>query len=385
MRYGVSEEPDLTKPTITYGHGWLEDFGSEALWGSIIATADGGNLVTTVDAERTEADDYWNGFYIKYTSGSNAGLYRLITDFDAASDTITHLAFPNNVVAGNIYVMSCWLETLSGMTAGQATPTIVNGDTLQIQGVCDGAGDEYVSYYRGFTNISSAINTKLVVRWKTSAIANGLQAKITVLYTDATSTETTLGFSTGWKVTTVSLDTAKTIYGIRLIADDNPNTVAAGTFYVYFDFVLICQGIFTWPFTGGVKLRGHNNNQYLKPVGKVGNATQYLGADGSTLQVYGDIDSTGVDALGVPVINSGWHGRWTTHDGEAFYQLLHNANTEPWNWFTSDVASLKVTVDDFEIDQVDTSKNLLWYQLDIHEYRLGSAGSETSLERFGIT
>ena len=101
--------------------------------------------------------------------------------------------------------------------------------------------------------------------------------------------------------------------------------------------------------------------------------------------MYGDIDSTGVDAAGVPVINSGWHGRWTAHDAEAFYQILHYMNADPWEWFTSDVASLKVTLDRMRISQAKTDENLLSYDLHMHEYRLGSANVETSQERFGIT
>ncbi len=53
-------------------------------------TADaGGSSTTVVDAARTEADDVWNGSWILFTSGAVANQVRLITDFDAASDTIT--------------------------------------------------------------------------------------------------------------------------------------------------------------------------------------------------------------------------------------------------------------------------------------------------------
>jgi hypothetical protein len=263
---------------------------------------------------------------------------------------------------------------------------VSNGDYFVITGTCDNAADEYAYYTKDITNISSTIHPKLLVRWKTSAAANGLQAKISVQYDDTTSTETILGFSTAWTTTVITLPTGKTVDKIHLMADDNPDTIAAGTFYVYFDFILICQGIFTWPFvSGGVELEGFNNLQHLKISGKVGNDTQYLGGDDSTIRVYGDIDSTGVDVAGVPVINSGWHGRWTAHDGEAFYQILHYAFWDPWEWFTSDVVSLKVTLDRMRISQAKTDENLLSYELDMHEYRLGSAGVETNLERFGIT
>jgi hypothetical protein len=264
-----------------------------------------------------------------------------------------------------------WAETEVGLVASMA---VSNGDYFAITGTCDNAADEYAYYTKDITNISSTIHPKLLVRWKTSAAANGLQAKISVQYDDTTSTETILGFSTAWTTTVITLPTGKTIDKIHLMADDNPDTIAAGTFYVYFDFVLICQGIFIWPFvSGGVELEGFNNLQHLKIPSKVGNATQYLGGDDSTIRVYGDIDS-----------NSGWHGRWTTHDAEAFYQILHYAFSDPWEWFTSDVATLKVTLDRMRISQAKTDENLLSYELDMHEYRLGSANVETSLERFGI-
>ena len=279
-----------------------------------------------------------------------------------------------------------WTKTEVGLSP--TTHTILNGDYFDLTGTCDDAGDEYMYVTRDLTALplSTTIHPKLLVRWKTSAAANGLQAKIKVWYVGGATTETVLGFNTQWTTSTVNLTTGEVLQYIRLYADDNPNTLAAGTFHVYYDFVMVCQGIFTWPFvSGGVELEGFNNNQYLKILGKVGNATQYLGGDDSTIRVYGDIDSTGVDAAGVPVINSGWHGRWTARDAEAFYQILHYAFGDPWEWFTSDVASLKVTLDRMRISQAKTDENLLSYELDMHEYRLGSANVETSLERFGIT
>jgi len=69
-------------------------------------TADSGSNTTTIDAERTEAMDYWNGYYIKYGSGPNAGCERLITDFDSAIDKLWHDAFPYAVATGDTYVIS---------------------------------------------------------------------------------------------------------------------------------------------------------------------------------------------------------------------------------------------------------------------------------------
>lgn len=74
--------------------------------GAIGGTADSGSTTTTVDSERTEADDYWNNAYILFTSGPNDGLSRKITDFNATTDTITHESFPSPVAAGHTYLLS---------------------------------------------------------------------------------------------------------------------------------------------------------------------------------------------------------------------------------------------------------------------------------------
>jgi hypothetical protein len=68
-------------------------------------TADaGGSTTTMVDAALTEADDYWNGQVILFTSGSVANQSRLITDFDAATDTVTFApAVAASVGAGITY------------------------------------------------------------------------------------------------------------------------------------------------------------------------------------------------------------------------------------------------------------------------------------------
>ncbi len=74
--------------------------------GAIDGTADSGTTTTTVDTERTETEDYWNGATITYTTGNNMGETRAITDFDAGTDTITHAAFDNAVVNGDQYKLS---------------------------------------------------------------------------------------------------------------------------------------------------------------------------------------------------------------------------------------------------------------------------------------
>jgi len=64
----------------------------------------GSNTIRIIDAARTEATDVWAGKVVKFTSGTNSGLYRTITLFDPVTDTINFApAVPTAVGAGDTY------------------------------------------------------------------------------------------------------------------------------------------------------------------------------------------------------------------------------------------------------------------------------------------
>lgn len=70
----------------------------------VSGTADSGSTTTMVDAARTEGDtDYWKDMAILFTSGTISGQARLITAFDAATDTITFSPATTQTVGTNTY------------------------------------------------------------------------------------------------------------------------------------------------------------------------------------------------------------------------------------------------------------------------------------------
>ena len=70
----------------------------------VSGTADSGTTTTMVDAARTEADtDYWKDMAILFTSGTISGQARLITAFNAATDTITFSPAVTQAVGTNTY------------------------------------------------------------------------------------------------------------------------------------------------------------------------------------------------------------------------------------------------------------------------------------------
>lgn len=67
-------------------------------------TATGGSATTTIDSLMPAyADDYFNGGFVYFTSGANAGLIRKISDFVTSTHTITH-ASATAVAAGVSFV-----------------------------------------------------------------------------------------------------------------------------------------------------------------------------------------------------------------------------------------------------------------------------------------
>jgi len=80
------------------------EYGYEA---GVSSTSTGaGSTITLVDSALTGSDDDWNGFKITIDSGDNINLLGVVTDFDAASDTLTVTAFPDAIASGVDYTLS---------------------------------------------------------------------------------------------------------------------------------------------------------------------------------------------------------------------------------------------------------------------------------------
>lgn len=91
-------------------------------------TSDSGTTTTMVDAARTEADtDYWKGCLILFTSGTISGQTRLITAFDAATDTITFAPATTQAVATQTYEILAAGRADVHAWLGTVVPALVGG------------------------------------------------------------------------------------------------------------------------------------------------------------------------------------------------------------------------------------------------------------------
>jgi hypothetical protein len=204
-----------------------------------------------------------------------------------------------------------------------------------------------------------------------------MAARIKFTYTGAGTIETVLGFSPSWTVNTITLETSDTITAIVIGANDDPDSLAAGTYQVYFDFILVCEDVFTFPYvskggtSGGVQVEIVNRYADIEIWGRVGDITQYGGMTSPIIRLSGDMDT-----------RTGWG---TTPPGEKLYNIVMEAYTDPWQWFTSDVVNCKVTPRRLPIGQeVGSNAQRVW-TLDLKQYSL-SCGSVAggSGQFFGI-
>ena len=353
----------MTEPTITYGHGLLQDFKSDFLFkDSVVYVADGAGAVgTTTDATLTEANDYWNGCFIKFTSGDNVGLTREITDFDAATDTLTHDVFPQGCADDDTFLLSAWQIIEDGQTLD--TPT-TDGDTVSV--IASASAGNEAGYLVNFTNLSlsTSIYTKLCYRYKTSD-AN-VKAKIVAEFSDASTQEILADASSlTWVYGSTTLTTAKTLDHIRLHADH-----ATGT--VYYDFALVCAGTFTFPNSETIDVEPATDLVRTAYPSRIGRVPQTMGADDTKLTLVCDLDI----------------GDWTrtgdTIQGQVFFDISHNGSiSEDWQWLTTGQGTnFKARL---EKPHFIYGGNRHLLNLTLYECRTGSADGETYKERFGIT
>jgi len=265
------------------------------------------------------------------------------------------------------------------MTAGQTTMTIVDGDKMELEGICDGAGDEYVFAEKDITDISSDTYPVCKVRWKTSASSNGLGLRAQIVFGDA-STQNIVGatnpeFSTTYTVTTGTITAGKTIDKIRILGDDYPDSLAAGTFQVYCDFFFIHVGAFTLPNTAhGMDMDFPPREDILRRWNRDVDVIESGGSESALINIGCDLDQ----------------GTWTrtgdTIDGEVFLDIQHNRSGEPWQWLNTEVGhQFKVTVHPkFRwVNNGDRSTSRV-LDLVLKEYSLNSKSGETHAERYGI-
>jgi hypothetical protein len=397
----------MTNPSVSFGHGYLTDMND--LYASTVytVTAAGGDTVHCHCTTLTQANDYWNGAYIKFLTGDNAGLSKAVTDFLTAGDELQFGAFPNTCDVGDTFVLSNWFLSDSGLGG---VLTQVNDDVFQIDSSPDVNTNEYTLWEypnpNGTTHLTDSSGgalytnkyTTYYVRYKASGtLATGVGARVQLVFTGG-DTQYIVGnaapalTANKWVVATGTILydlTHQVIEHVRIIADDNPDSTAAGPYVTSFDYILLCQGTFTFP-NCETSTWEPNPAYAISPMpSKSGSETQNLGSESGECHCTCNLDlSNGTDDWRRPQGNLDKNldaviiGQGDYIAGQVFDEIAHMSYTEPWQWLnTGKGRQFKAILKDpiFNYPGEKHTVELLFIEL-----RRGSASTETYVERYGL-
>ena len=385
----------MTNPSISFGHGYLTDCNDFYAPTIYAVTASGGDTTHCHCTTLTQGADYWNGCYIKFLTGDNAGASKAVTDFlNGADAELQFGAFTNTCDAGDTFVLSNWFLSDSGLGG---VLTQVNDDVFEIASTPNAAGNEYTLWEypnpQGTThlNLSSAVYTTYYVRYKASGtLTVGVGARVQLTFLEG-GTQYIVGdaapalTANTWVVATGTIlndDTHRTIEHVRIIADDNPDTTAAGPYVTSFDYILLCQGTFTFPNCETSKWEPNPKYTITPYPSRSGADTQNLGSNNAQFHCTCNLDlSNATDDWRRPQGNLVKTGG-DAIAGQVFDEIAHSSYTEPWQWFdTGKGRRFKAILEQplFDYPGEKHTLNLLF-----SEKRTSSASNETYIERFGL-
>lgn len=258
--------------------------------------------------------------------------------------------------------LSGWVEVEDGNVG---TTTVENDDLFKMVITESGGNKVYYQYSPLGLGLASNTYKKIVYRYRTSD--STIKAKIDVVFTAGSQTVLAESSSTSLTTGTVTITPDKTIDHVRLYANQ-----ATGT--VWYDFALICQNIFTFPFVrpGGVRLRIPDADVSIGFPGRVGDVKHYVGEDSPIIEITGEMDT-----------NTDWVGTLNII-GEYVYRIVARRNLEEWQWFTSDLINCKVRVGDVDLFQYSEAEALRVYSLTLKQFERTSGSNFSWHERFGL-
>ena len=288
------------------------------------------------------------------------------------------------ITYGHGFLDDCTDDTQSDWTQisnswGGITFSVVDDDVFKFNCTSGDAGVQESATYENSLSVSlsTSVYTRYYVRWKTSVASQGAGLVVYAKYSDnsvqylvGTNTSTP-AFSTTWTVNTGTLTTGKTLTDIVIIVVEDDGSLSSGTTTVYVDFILIVKDRFTFPHAENAVFTPPPRYAQLKIPLRVGDILQMLGLDSAVFQCSCNLDV------------GDWKRSGDTVNGEVFMDIVHNSQTEPWQWLDTDLGQqFKAVLDEPEwhFDGQNHRVDLLF-----REFRRKSADDETYKERWGIS
>jgi hypothetical protein len=251
--------------------------------------------------------------------------------------------------------------------------TLTDGGSTGSYGVTAGQ-DFYITltafvgdaYLKNDTNLALPTNTypKILFRYKTL----GATAKVVAEFSDA-STQTLLSetSSVSWKIVSATLTADKTLDHLSFYCCDDEGSV-------YYDFFLVCKGVFTFPQYAKLTYSQRNRYSNTSIFTRLGRRKSWVGADELIVNIEGDVDSN----------RSTWKPTgYAVFAAQILNDIHHNASTEAWQWFKCDRGQFKAVMEDLTITESVNQNYLYYFNTTFSEDRVSDASAESLAERLG--
>ncbi len=212
--------------------------------------ADSGTTTTLVDAVLTQGDDDWNGALLIFRSGTNKGRTAIITDFDAATDTLTFAPAVPDAVTTEGYVL----------VPGLGHADLI-ADTITDAKIADNAfkTEHFASSY--YQDIAETANARPTWYVDGSIAASGDGTSLDTAFktiTEAVSAAASAGdlikIGPGTYTEDVDLDTPNKSLemvgagpGLTIITDNNANTLTLEDYCTIRKMTVIATGTTSFP------------------------------------------------------------------------------------------------------------------------------------------
>lgn len=219
------------------------------------------------------------------------------------------------------------------------------------------------------------------IRYRYRCSNNDIKAKILIEMDGGGGTQQTVLAETNsitWKVGTYTITGASDKLDHIFVYANGAEGI------VYYDYIIVYEGDFTFP-NGAYGIRGSipNRNIFLEVPSRQTDITQMLGSKNFEFNIGCDLANSFWTKDGLAV-----HPTGTDYvKGQVFYEIAHNAKTEPWQWLITEREQMKVTLEPPSFIR-EASGDKLTDRLDLlfREYRLSDAGNglETAISRWGL-
>jgi hypothetical protein len=251
-------------------------------------------------------------------------------------------------------------------TAAGSTGTygITTGYNLYME-ITSFVGDVHIENDTNFA-LSTTLYPYIMFQYATEGAA---KAKVVAVFSDA-STQTLLAETASlnaWSLELVALTAAKTLDHLVFYGCDDEGSV-------YYDFFLVCKGVFTFPQYSKVTYNMQNRYSNTEVPSRLGRRKAWMGANEMVITIDGDIDHQ----------DAGWSRELDTIAAQVLNEIHHNAHSEAWQWLLTDRATFKAVMEDLVITESNEQDYLFAFQVVFSEFRLDNAANESANNRLGF-